>query len=174
MAPKNAEEFVYRAVVDGTLEIDPEGRVWRNSKKGRRRAENDPGEYLQVRLMRDGIRVHACASRLVWRHFNGSIPAGLTVNHKNGHKKENAPGNLELASYSEQQIHALHILGVGRVDQNGMKNAMAKVTAEQVAEIRRRRATGEKLRSIAADFGVTYQAVSKIARGSRWASTGQL
>lgn len=119
--------------------------------------------------MLDGVRVYALAHRLVFRHFNGPIPDGLTVNHKFGRKKKNHPDRLELATYSEQIIHALHVLKVGRTDQNGTKNAMAKLTLRQVNTIRRRRADGERLAAIALDFGITYQAVSKIARGDRWA-----
>lgn len=183
MRPKNNEDVVYQAVLAGELEIDEEGRVWRlacrrgDRWKGgtrlipcvRRRAENDTGEYLQVGVMFGGKECNALAQRLVWRHFKGRIPDGLTVNHMDGKKKRNVLSNLELATYSEQQIHALRVLKVGRTDQNGIKNAMAKLTVIQVEEIRRRRARGERLLSIAQDFGIQYQTVSKIARGDRWA-----
>ena len=181
--PTNSEDLVYAAVTSGELEIDEEGRVWRVAARrwnrwtkttlripcARRRAENDLGDYLQVRVMTNSVRVHAMAHRLVWRHFRGPIPDGLTVNHDDGNKKRNTPSNLELATYSEQQLHALHVLGVGRVDQRGERNAMAKLTGAQVAEIRRRRERGEALKAIAAVYGVTDRAVSKIALGHRWA-----
>jgi hypothetical protein len=183
MAPKNAEELVYPMVVAGELEIDEEGRIWRVAARhgdrwrrtartrpcARRRAENDAGDYLQVRTMLNGRRVHATAHRLVWRHFRGPIPDGLTVNHIDGLKKRNVPSNLELATYSEQQLHALHVLGVGRVDQWGERNAMAKLTAAQVEEIRQRRGRGERLKKIATSYGVSDRTVSKIALGHRWA-----
>jgi len=125
MPPKNAEEFVYQAVLMGELEIDSQGRIWRIAARGgnrwkggtttyhceKRRAENDAGQYLQVRVMIEGKRVYACAHRLVWRHFNGPIPKGMTINHKNGKKKENHPNNLELATYSGQAKHRHEVLG---------------------------------------------------------------
>lgn len=177
------DERVYQAVLSGELEIDSLGRIWRVKKRGwdrwkeqvvsrpclRVRAENDTGEYLQIRVMVNLRRDHTSAHRLVYRHFHGPIPAGLTVNHKDGKKKRNLPGNLELATYSEQQIHALHILKVGRTDQRGIKNAMAKLTPRKIKTIRRRRLMGERLLSIAKDFNISFQAVSKIARGQRWA-----
>ena len=180
---KFLEEKVYQAVLDGELQIDSKGRIWRQISRGgnrwtpgktisrihkTRRAENASGPYMFVRVMWDNIRYQALAHRLVWLHFNGPIPQGFTVNHKNGRKQDNRPENLELATHSQQVIHALRILGVGRIDQSGEKNAMAKLTAEQVAIIRKRRASGEKLVSIATDFGVTFQTISKIARGNRW------
>jgi hypothetical protein len=52
--------------------------------------------------------------------------------------------------------------------QPGERNGMAKLTAEKVAEIRRRRAAGETTVAIAADFGVSHTTVSLIARGKHW------
>ena len=187
MKSKQNEEFVYQGVLSGVLEIMPDGTVWRLKKRGwdihHRKAIDHPcrrvraerragknGEYLQVGLMVDGVRVFALAHRLVYLHFKGLIPPDLTVNHKLGKKKENAPEGLELATYSEQQIHAVHVLKVGHAcNQDGQKNSMAKLTVEQAKAIRDRRLSGERLLSIADDFGISFQAVSKIARGDRWA-----
>ena len=54
------------------------------------------------------------------------------------------------------------------VNQKGEANNMAKLTPEQVIEIQRRRAAGEKLIVIALDFPVTEKAISKIGRGINW------
>jgi hypothetical protein len=43
-----------------------------------------------------------------------------------------------------------------------------KLTAEQAREIRERRAAGEVLKAIAADYGVSKQLVHDIARGRYW------
>ena len=176
------EAQVYAAVTAKELEIDDQGRIWRLAKRGwnrwkqttecrpckRIRAENKTSlGYLQIRTMVDKVRAQVGAHRIVFRHFNGPIPDGMTINHKNGEKDDNRPENLELATYREQQIHALHVLKVGRTNQNGERNAMSKLNADLVAEIRRRRSLGERLASIAADFGVTDRTVSKIASGHR-------
>lgn len=181
------EEFVYQAVLSGAMEIRPDGSVWRVMEE-RRNRWNDrvkfvkvtphridnspvPGYYRYVKVMRQGKQVTVVAHRLVWRHFNGPIPNGLTINHENGIKDDNRPENLEPATYSGQQVHATHILKTSHAaNQNGEKNYMAKLTEEQVIEIRKRRANGEALLSIAADFGVGFKAISKIARRQRWIS----
>jgi DNA invertase Pin-like site-specific DNA recombinase len=51
----------------------------------------------------------------------------------------------------------------------GEANPAAKLTSDQVKEIRQRRSNGEKLAAIARDYGIKFQQVSKIARGERWA-----
>jgi hypothetical protein len=183
-----SEEFVYQAVLSGDLEIDDEGRIWRLRKRGwdrwkgtavsrpckRVRAERVSGnrrQYLQVCVMLDGTRRYALAHRLVWFHHKGSIPADLTINHKDGRHSRNCIENLELATYTEQQLHACHVLKVGHAcNQNGSQNNMAVLTRAQFEEIIRRRKAGEKLLSIANDFGIRFQHVSKLARGERWVS----
>lgn len=43
-----------------------------------------------------------------------------------------------------------------------------KISASDVPTIRARLASGEKLAAVAADYGVSFQAVSKIRTGTRW------
>ncbi|MEU7855149.1 HNH endonuclease [Nonomuraea sp. NPDC049141] len=107
------------------------------------------------------------AHRLVWLHLNGPIPAGLTVNHMNGIKTDNRPSNLELATPVEQAEHARTILRRGKLDQFGPLNSNTKLTTEQVQKICSRRADGELLRVLAAEFGVREQTISRIVRGER-------
>lgn len=181
VAALNREDDVYPAIEAGELTIDGQGQVWRVAARrgdrwtgqtkvipcAPRRAENNSGKYLQVRVMFDGVRVHALAHRLVWRHLHGSIPPGLTVNHKNGSHADNRPSNLELATHVEQTLHARQVLRRGRLNQFGTLNAMAVLTTEQVREICSRRADGELLRVLAADYGVREQTISRVARGDR-------
>lgn len=173
---RQAERKLVALVQDGQWEIDSEGRIWRlcirtGLKAGgshlvpvpRRRCEKEiPGGYSMVRAMTDGIRVVGAAHRLVWQWLHGDIPDGLVVNHINGIKHDNRPSNLEVVTYSENLKHAHR---TGLVDQRGSRNPYAKLTDAQVAEIRARRANGEELIPIAADFGISIGHVSAIALG---------
>lgn len=120
MSHQLCERHVIKLVERGELAIDCAGRVWRMAarrglKNGGshlvpcepRRAEHETTlGYLQVRAVVDGRRYYALAHRLIWQHFHGDIADGLTVNHRDGVKSHNAPENLELATYSEQALHA--------------------------------------------------------------------
>jgi predicted XRE-type DNA-binding protein len=173
------DEEVYAAVLAAELEIDAEGRIWRVRKRcwsrwelktvsrpcPRVRAENDVGDYLMIRSMWNGERACTGAHRLVFRHFKGPIPKGLTVNHDNGKKKDNRPDNLLLATYSEQMKHAYR---TELKTEDGESNKAAKITDSMVVEIREEYALGGVTqREIADRIGVKLDAVSKIVRGKR-------
>lgn len=171
--------FVYQAVKAGELRINPvDGTIWRiAARRGDRwtggtklvpckprRAEMDNGTYLQVRIMVNGKRVYALAHRLVYLHCKGNLLASQVVNHRDGNKRNNCPDNLELASYKENILHAIHILKTHpAARQMGEKNPNVKLTNEQVSRIRMARQTGESLNAIAQQFGIAFQTVSKIA-----------
>jgi len=88
------------------------------------------------------------------------------VNHKDGNKANNSVENLEWVTYQENSVHSfsngLQICQIGQDHHN------AKVNEDQVREIRRRRASGELLSSIAPDFGVTPTLISYIANRKTW------
>lgn len=52
----------------------------------------------------------------------------------------------------------------------GERHYKAKLSAGQVETIKARRAAGERLRVIAADYGVAESCISRIANGVRWVS----
>lgn len=169
--PKNhrlSERKLIAFVRDGTLEIDQDGRIWRVVERGqavRRTAEKRlTSGYLMVRIMVDGKRIVGLSHRLVWQAHRGDIPEGMCINHKNGKKSDNRLNNLEVVTYSENQKHA-HRMGL--IDQTSTRNPVAKLTDDQVKEIRRRRCNGERLAALAVEFGVSFQHVSRLARGDR-------
>lgn len=181
MTIKNAEEFVYAAVEAGEIEIDTRGRLWRVAVRRRDRWGGDPKSvpckrraadrihrngYRVMHAMIDGVRMGTPSQRLVWLHFKGSIPDGLTVNHKNGKKRDNRPRNLELTTRSEQMIYTTRVLKRGMAaHQTGEANPFAKLTKREVRKIRAERARGAKLKTIAKRYGVSFQHISLVVRG---------
>lgn len=162
---RESEDAIYALVVSGVLEIDTRGRIWRvkllrNNGTGttvpceRRRADGLPNNkgYLRVGCERGGGRVfRAFAHRLVFRHFKGEIPDGITINHKDNMRTNNDPDNLELATFSEQSLHMYR---------SGAR--VAKVSGEMAIRMRERRASGESVRAIAADCQVSRMTVYKV------------
>lgn len=174
---KQAERFVIKAVQSGELEIDDKGRVWRIKRRcgiktggshllpvPRKRAEHKTKTgYLQVRIMRHGKRVHAGASRLVWQFFYGDIPLGYCLNHINGIKDNNEPKNLEIVTYSQNMKHAYQN---NLINEHGEKNPAAKLTNEQVFQIRELYAEGKFTQmEMGKMFNVAFQTISVIVRG---------
>jgi hypothetical protein len=111
----------------GYFEVRADGTIWRKQHRthirGRgvecrecepRRAEHrSTCGYLQIHAMVEGVRFVAAAHRIVFLALVGPIPDGLTVNHLNGTKDDNRPENFELATPSEQSLHARYVLGRG-------------------------------------------------------------
>lgn len=171
------ERILIDLVRSGEWEIDADGRVWRLARrKGLRQGgfqivlcergrieHRVPKGYLQVRVMIDGHRYHCGAHRLVWQHFKGDIPLGEEINHDNGLKDDNRPNNLLCGTGTANVKHA-HKYGLK--DQYGQKNPAAKLTDNEVAQIRLAYSKGgHTMEQLAVRFGVVFQTVSDIVRG---------
>lgn len=61
--------------------------------------------YLQVSLVKEGIRYRKYVHVLVAEAFLGSKPKGLEVNHKDRNKSNNHVDNLEYISHRENVLH---------------------------------------------------------------------
>ncbi len=179
--PERKEEIILEWVRRGIYEIDGEGRIWRTAIRrcngyrswivpiARKRAEKmhltgSAKGYLVIHTSHGGKPFYPLAHRVVWTFFSGPIPAGLTINHKNGIRYDNRLSNLELATHAEQRHHALHVLkvNVARGEQN------SKLTDGDVIEIRKRRALGESQGKLGIEFGITRRQVELITTRKRW------
>jgi hypothetical protein len=128
--------------------------------------------YLYVRLYFRGrtrkIQVH----RLVAMAFIGApSSSSQTVNHKDGDKLNNLPNNLEWLSQGENATHGWQT-GLMRT-LRGEANGFAKLSAEQVASLRRRRSEGATYNQLASEFCICKSHVSRIVRGLAWCSDKQ-
>lgn len=61
--------------------------------------------YLRVLACKEGKYTHIAVHRAVWEAFNGAIPEGLEINHKNLKRDDNRLENLEIVTHAENAKH---------------------------------------------------------------------
>lgn len=153
------------------------GRVRRIGKDRMGRCLNtmlkfgDRRGYKSVTLCVNDQKKTLAVHRLVWESFNGKIPDGFVINHKNGAKAWNRLSNLEVMTISENTAHGFRHLG--RKPPNnpnpGAKNGRAIISDDQVREIRQRyKQGGVSQTSLANEFGLTQASVSRIVLRKNW------
>lgn len=159
--------------------IHPDGRVYRpemvrvrsdgvrrviaggwQSPRVRRGDRGSGGGYMYVDLWIDGAPHTWLVHRLVATCFIPNPRGYPQVNHLDGNRQNNDSANLDWVSPSENQKHAYRT-GVRKY--NGC-------TAETAARVWEARNIGKrKLLDIADEFGLSFQSVSRIAKGGHHA-----
>jgi len=165
--------------LEGRYEVSDEGVVrgldrWRAGRWG-----NEifvPGVVLKTRINRLGYEAvllghgvkqkkHHLVHTLVLEAFVGPRPERMQCNHIDGNKANNHLGNLEWVTAKENCRHRQqHCNGI-----KGERAPKAKLTAEQVLEIRRLRAEGWTQQRLADKFGIAQANISALLRGKSWA-----
>jgi len=181
-----AEVSFLAQVAIGVFTVDSEGLIWRHrrliagSQTGAppywqdidaRRAEVSESDGYPTVLFSDGeTRQKVFAHRIVWMLANKSdIPHPLEVNHKDGVRTNTRPFNLELLTPSGNMIHSFKVLGRKVKEQRGEQNTSAKLSAEQVREIRRLCESQAMAQSkIGQVFGISQRTVSEIYLRKTW------
>lgn len=103
--------------------------------------------------------------QLVMAAFAGPCPPGQEVRHLNDVKTDcHWPENL---AYGTKKENFADRIPNGRTNR-GERNGHARLTWEQVREIRARADGGESHRLLAADFGVTFQNIHCVVRNKSW------
>lgn len=107
------------------------------------------------------VRIHV----LVLEAFCGEKPGRECVAaHNDGNKTNNSISNLRWATQAEN-VEDKRAHGTW---QCGEKSGLHKLTVDEVLSIRDRRSSGEKLKDIAAVFGVSVSTVQAIATRRLW------
>lgn len=119
------------------------------------------------------------AHRVAWELTNGPIPDGMLACHRCDNPPCCNPGHLFLGSYADNNSDAKAKGRTARGERHssrtrpesvrrGERHHAAKLTAEQVQEIRDQITAGDSHGVIAARYGVTRSNVNHIARGKSW------
>ena len=145
------------------------GRI-RNDKTDRiLKPQKDHGGYLHVALCKNGVCKTHSIHRLVALAFIDNPENKRTVNHLDGIKTNNFDSNLEWAT-DKENIHHSWDNGLNKVPcLKGSKHGMAKLTEDQVLEIRKLYATGDYTQTaLAKMFGVSQDLISRIVNRKIW------
>lgn len=143
---------------DERYEVSTSGKIRRIDTGFIRSPAQLKNGYFTFVITTNGIPKCHYVHRVVAETFFGAIPKGKVVAHNDGDKSNNHLSNLRIDSVRgnlrDKRRHGTH--------NSGTANGGAKLTDDQVAEIRA--ATGTH-REIAATYGVSRMAISRIRKG---------
>lgn len=126
------------------------------------------GGYHRVTLRRGGKNHSLTTSRLVLTTFVGPCPEGMEVCHNDGTRSNDSLANLRWDTKSANSVDSIqHGTHVG-LRQQGMHGPGAKLTDEQVGEIRGLYVHGHLQKDIAELFGVTLSNIWCIVHRKTW------
>ena len=128
------------------------------------------GGYRQVDLCKGGVDKVIYLHRLIAVTFVPNPEGKPEVNHLSGVKTDNSADNLAWATKKENLEHAARMGLLA----HGERVHTAKLTAKNVAKIRseiageKGRKRANKVRELAARYGVTRAAIRDVVRGRTW------
>ncbi|HEY4658038.1 MAG TPA: HNH endonuclease [Gemmatimonadaceae bacterium] len=106
------------------------------------------------------------AHRVAWRLYKGEIPAGKQVLHRCDNRRCVRPDHLFIGTNAD------NVRDRDAKDRGaklaGEKNGEAKLTAQQVGEIRRRLAKGASQSALGREYGVHNSTIHLIHRRKKW------
>jgi hypothetical protein len=157
-------EGIYDVSTDGRVRSWYTGGGFRLVKPRERTLQRDKDGYPFVLLYRGGKAKGFRVSALVLMAFRGPRPPAGEASHRDGNKVNNAANNLiwesRIDNEKRKEQHGTRPRGSG--------NHASKLTEDSVQSIRARRTAGEKLLSLAQEYGVTESEVSAICKRKVW------
>lgn len=120
--------------------------------------------YYTISCAIDGVRKKYFVHRLVAMAFVDGYQPHLTVNHINGIKTDNRACNLEWVTLSENTKLQWE---TGLVNIRGEKHPLAKISDNDVVNIRNDIKNGAKIVDIANQYGVSTALIYKIRKGTK-------
>ena len=143
---------------------DSKGHTYRIPER-RLKPNVNPRGYLIVHLSKNNRRHAKYIHRLVAEAFIPNPDNLPTVNHKDGNKSRCHAGNLEWASYADNNQHAYD----NGLHGKGEKQYKAKLTEADVKAIRKEDKT-RTFEAIAKDYRVTKATIRDVLIGRTWKS----
>lgn len=171
------KELTVCNILTGFYQINEYGEIISKKANKKLRFKTDKDGYYAVSLCINkltGAKEHERkmfrVASLVLREFCGDPPSAMrspTVEHKDGNKKNNHISNLCWMERDENSRTRKHTCPGG-------KNGSAKLTEQQVVEIKKLLTSYNdlSLREIGELYGVHKSTISNIKRNKNWSSIG--
>jgi len=170
------KELTVCNILTGFYRINEHGEIFSKKANNKLRLKTDKDGYYAVSLCTNelaGAKEHKRkmfrVAGLVLREFGGEPSPAMndpTVEHKDGNKKNNHVSNLCWMERNENSRTRKRTCP-------GEKNGSAKLTEENVAEIKKLLSYHIlTLREIGELYGVQKSTISNIKRGQTWANVG--
>lgn len=122
--------------------------------------------YQRVGLNKDSHKINYLVHRLVAQAFIPNKENKPFINHKNGIKDDNGVDNLEWCTDEENQSHAIKH---GLNNNIGELSGRAKLTKQQVIQIRKKYKTGKYLqKDLGAEYDVATNTICQIITRKYW------
>jgi len=121
--------------------------------------------YCVVDIMRNLVKEQKRVHCLIMLAFVGPKPEGYWTNHKDGNKQNNCIDNLE---YTTPQDNVKHAFRTGLNKCIGENNHNHKLTAKDVKEIRLKYTDGYLQSTLAQEYGVGPDQISRIVNYKVW------
>ena len=162
------EVWKYVVGYEGIYEVSDQGRVRRIASGRILKPGLDTHGYMQVVLCFHGDETKRLMAHLVADAFLPSkSPTDQVVRHLNDDPSDNRACNLARGTYSDNMTDSMR--NNRFCVPKGVSHWKAKLTEDDVREIRRLYATGNfSHREIAVRFGVHTETVGHIVRRQRW------
>lgn len=122
----------------------------------------DKDGYCSVSLCKNGTIKHCRVHRLVLFTFDPNPK--ISLNHLDGNKQNNKLENLEWCSVLENNLHSIK-MGFTKI---GEKHYKAKLTNENVSEIKRLYQQNITITKIAKQFNVNFSTILDIIKKRSW------
>jgi hypothetical protein len=169
-ASSEKDAFVMGLLRDRSISVNPiTGEVY--SHWTARRSSNSvlltgrisASGYVQYNIGRNGYNARLYGHRIVWMASNGPIPRDLEIDHINRIRHDNRLINLRLVTMVENMQNCDLLQGEDHLS--------AKLTAEDVIEIRGRYSNGGcYANDLAREYNVNPSTIERIINGKTWKS----
>ena len=118
-----------------------------------------PSGYLHTAVANNGTSWFCTVHQLVMLAFEGPCPEGMVICHNDGDRKNNRLENLR---YDTQSANVREAVWHGN----------RHFDPQQILEIRKRRANGESGPTLAAEYGVSKEAIYQISTHQTYRGVG--